>query len=559
MIYTITFNPAVDYVVTADTFRTGKTNRTKTENIVFGGKGVNVSLLLHALNTKSIALGFIAGFTGKALREGVEKEGITTDFIEVENGFTRINLKLHAEEETELNGSGPEISENELKNFFEKLGALTPQDTLVLSGSVPKSLPKDIYARIAKLAQTKGVRLIVDAAGDLLLSTLEFQPFLVKPNREELSEMFRAPADTEEQVTALAEGLKKRGAKNVLVSMAGDGALLYTETGEVYFAPAAKGTLINSTDSFLVALNAIMPTFLLLAFGYFLKHKNFVSSEFLKQTNTLTFKFFLPFLLFNNIYKTEITEAIDGMTFTIAVGSLLLLFAVLCVVVPRVVREPKQRGVIIQGLFRSNYVIFGVSLVTNVFGAEEAAAASILSAVLVPMYNVLAVIALTVFTGGGKVSLKKTLKSIATNPLIIAALLGVFASIIKLRFPAFLETSLRDVSRLATPLALIVLGGDFSFRKLKGNMRIAGVTVFIKLVVIPLVFLPIAVLAGSRGPSLLALALAWETPVAVSSYIMAQQAGADGELAGQLVVLSAVCCIPTVFLMIFILQSMALL
>ena len=139
MIYTITFNPAVDYVVTADTFRTGKTNRTKTENIVFGGKGVNVSLLLHALNTKSIALGFIAGFTGKALREGVEKEGITTDFIEVENGFTRINLKLHAEEETELNGSGPEISENELKNFFEKLGALTPQDTLVLSGSVQKT------------------------------------------------------------------------------------------------------------------------------------------------------------------------------------------------------------------------------------------------------------------------------------------------------------------------------------------------------------------------------------------------------------------------------------
>ena len=208
MIYTITFNPAVDYVVTADTFRTGKTNRTKTENIVFGGKGVNVSLLLHALNTKSIALGFIAGFTGKALREGVEKEGITTDFIEVENGFTRINLKLHAEEETELNGSGPEISENELKSFFEKLGALTPQDTLVLSGSVPKSLPKDIYAQIAKLAQTKGVRLIVDAAGDLLLSTLEFQPFLVKPNREELSEMFRAPADTEEQVTALAEELK---------------------------------------------------------------------------------------------------------------------------------------------------------------------------------------------------------------------------------------------------------------------------------------------------------------------------------------------------------------
>ena len=267
---------------------------------------------------------------------------------------------------------------------------------------------------------------------------------------------------------------------------------------------------------------------------------------------------FLPFLLFNNIYKTEITEAIDGMTFTIAVGSLLLLFAVLCIVVPRVVREPKQRGVIIQGLFRSNYVIFGVSLVTNVFGAEEAAAASILSAVLVPMYNVLAVIALTVFTGGGKVSLKRR-----SNPSRQTRSLSRHCSVF-LRpslncVSGISETSLRDVSRLATPLALIVLGGDFSFRKLKGNMRIAGVTVFIKLVVIPLVFLPIAVLAGSRGPSLLALALAWETPVAVSSYIMAQQAGADGELAGQLVVLSAVCCIPTVFLMIFILQSMALL
>lgn len=249
MIYTITFNPAVDYVVTADTFRTGKTNRTKTENIVFGGKGVNVSLLLHALNTNSVALGFIAGFTGRALREGVENEGVTTDFIEVENGFTRINLKLHAEEETELNGSGPEISEENLKVFFEKLKALTSEDILVLSGSVPKSLPKDIYAQIAKLAQEKGVRFIADAAGDLLLSTLEFEPFLVKPNREELSEMSSAPAESDEQVIALAEKLKKRGAQNVLVSMAGDGAILLTADDRIYFAPAAKGTLVNSTGA----------------------------------------------------------------------------------------------------------------------------------------------------------------------------------------------------------------------------------------------------------------------------------------------------------------------
>ena len=156
---TITFNPAVDYVVTADTFRTGKTNRTKTENIVFGGKGVNVSLLLHALNTKSIALGFIAGFTGKALREGVEKEGITTDFIEVENGYTRINLKLHAEEETELNGSRSEISENEAQKLFESSVRRPPGNTLELSGSVPKSLPKRCTHRLQSLRK-QGVRLI---------------------------------------------------------------------------------------------------------------------------------------------------------------------------------------------------------------------------------------------------------------------------------------------------------------------------------------------------------------------------------------------------------------
>lgn len=312
-------------------------------------------------------------------------------------------------------------------------------------------------------------------------------------------------------------------------------------------------------DSFLVALNAIMPTFLLLAFGYFLRHANFVTDEYLKQTNKLTFKFFLPILLFNNIYKTNILELLNGTMFVFALGSLLLLFAILCIVVPRVVKNPKQRGVIIQAIFRSNYVIFGVSLVTNVFSEEHAAVASVLSAVLVPTYNVLAVIALAVFTSGEKVAFGKTVKSIAENPLILAALLGVVGSLIHLQFPALLTTAVNDLAKLATPLALIVLGGDFRFSKLRGNIRIAMITVIIKLVVVPLIFIPLAVLAGIRGADLLALSLAWETPTAVSSYIMAQQAGADGELAGQLVVLSSACCIPTVFLMIFILKSFALL
>ncbi|MBP3705400.1 MAG: AEC family transporter [Clostridia bacterium] len=302
-----------------------------------------------------------------------------------------------------------------------------------------------------------------------------------------------------------------------------------------------------------------MPTFLVLAFGYFLRQANFVTDDYLKKTNSLTFKFFLPLLLFNNIYKTNLLELFDGTMFLFAIGSLLLLYGALCVIVPRVVREPKQRGVIIQAIFRSNYVIFGVSLVTNVFGSEHAAVASVLSAVLVPMYNTLSVVALAVYTSGERVKLGPTVVKIAKNPLIIATLLGILASLFGIRFPTFLETSINDIAKLATPLALIVLGGDFRFKRLKGNIGKAMVAVVFKLVIIPLIFIPLAILAGIRGANLLALALAWETPTAVSSYIMAQEAGADSELAGQLVVLSSVCCIPTVFLMIFILKSFALL
>lgn len=312
-------------------------------------------------------------------------------------------------------------------------------------------------------------------------------------------------------------------------------------------------------NSFLVALNAIMPTFLILTFGYLLRHFNLVSDEYLKKTNSLTFKFFLPAMLFNNIYKTNLLELFDGKMFVFAVGSLLLLYIMLCIIVPRVVKEPKQRGVIIQAIFRSNYVIFGVSLVTNVFGAEHAAIASVLSAVLVPMYNTLSVVALAVYTSGEKVNIGATAAKVAKNPLIIATLLGIAVSFAGIRFPAFVETTINDIAKIATPLAMIVLGGDFRFRKLKGNIGKAAVVVAFKLVIIPLIFIPLAIMSGIRGANLLALSLAWETPTAVSSYIMAQEAGADGELAGQLVVLSSVCCIPTVFLMIFILKSFALL
>ena len=249
MIYTVTLNPAVDYVLSLSEMTPGVINRTNTENVVFGGKGINVSLMLKSLNTESTALGFVAGFTGDAIRAGVEAAGVHTDFIALENGFTRINVKIHAGEETEINGNGPDIPDDKLERFFAQLDTLKDGDTLVVSGSVPRSLPKDIYAQIAARTAGKGVRLIVDAAGELLRSVLPYHPYLVKPNKHELSALFGVPAETDEEVLQLAAKLQEMGAQHVLISMAGDGALLRTADGKTYKAPAAKGTVVNSVGA----------------------------------------------------------------------------------------------------------------------------------------------------------------------------------------------------------------------------------------------------------------------------------------------------------------------
>ncbi|MBP3705399.1 MAG: 1-phosphofructokinase, partial [Clostridia bacterium] len=244
-----TLNPAVDYVLSLDALSPGEINRTKTEAVVTGGKGINVSWLLKALGVESTALGFIAGFTGEAVRAGVQAQGISEDFVTLDSGFTRINVKIHAGEETEINGNGPEIPQEKLDVFFRKLENLSEQDTLVISGSVPRTLPADIYAQIAERAQARGVRLVVDAAGELLRSVLRYQPYLVKPNRDELAALFGEKPETDADVLALTEKLQALGARNVLVSMAGDGALLRTEGGKSYKAPAAKGTVVNSVGA----------------------------------------------------------------------------------------------------------------------------------------------------------------------------------------------------------------------------------------------------------------------------------------------------------------------
>ncbi len=259
MIYTVTFNPAIDYVMHTGELRPGQVNRSTAEEIYFGGKGINVSLVLAELGVKSVALGFVAGFTGAAIEQGVQAAGVYTDFIHLPEGFSRINVKLKSTEETELNGQGPRIDPASLQALFAKLDAMTEGDTLVLAGSIPGSLPQDSYRQMAERVSSRGVRVIVDAAGELLRQVLPHRPFLIKPNHLELGELFETELRSSEEIEACAARLQEMGARNVLVSMAGDGALLLTEDGELHRCGVCSGTVVNSVgagDSMLAGFTA---------------------------------------------------------------------------------------------------------------------------------------------------------------------------------------------------------------------------------------------------------------------------------------------------------------
>ena len=249
MIYTVTFNPALDYIVNMDNIKLGETNRSTSEMILSGGKGINVSIVLKNLGFDNIALGFVAGFTGKEIENGTRKLGITTDFIHLKEGLSRINVKLKADKETEVNGTGPIISKDELNALYGKLENLKKDDILVLAGSVPNTLPQDIYEKIMGMLQDKGIKIVVDATKDLLLNVLKYKPFLIKPNNHELSEIFGVEIKTEEEIIDYAKKLQDKGARNVLVSRAGDGAILIAENGDIYKSPAPKGKVINSVGA----------------------------------------------------------------------------------------------------------------------------------------------------------------------------------------------------------------------------------------------------------------------------------------------------------------------
>lgn len=249
MIYTVTFNPSIDYIVSVENFKLGLVNRTSKELVYPGGKGINVSLVLKNLGMENTALGFVAGFTGTKIEEALKEWGCFTDFIPVKAGMSRINVKLRAQEETEINGQGPELSKEDLEKLYEKLTALCDGDILVLAGSIPSSLPASIYEDIMAELQKKDIRIAVDATGDLLVNVLKYKPFLIKPNNHELEEIFQVKLHDKEAVISYARKLKEMGARNVLVSMAGDGAVLVAEDGQILTSEAPKGTVVNSVGA----------------------------------------------------------------------------------------------------------------------------------------------------------------------------------------------------------------------------------------------------------------------------------------------------------------------
>ena len=249
MIYTVTLNPAIDYIMRMDELHMGITNRSNSEEYYCGGKGINVSLVLAELDIPSTALGFIAGFVGDAIDKWVANTYVTTDFIRLRDGISRINVKIKAGEETEINGQGPDIAEDELEALMMKVDHIQDGDTLVLAGSIPSTLPDDTYERMLERISEKDVRIVVDATKQLLVNSLKYKPFLIKPNKQELSEIFDVDVQTKEDIVTYAKKLQDMGARNVLISLGGDGAMLVDEDGQIHEAGVIKEKVVNTVGS----------------------------------------------------------------------------------------------------------------------------------------------------------------------------------------------------------------------------------------------------------------------------------------------------------------------
>ena len=310
-------------------------------------------------------------------------------------------------------------------------------------------------------------------------------------------------------------------------------------------------------ENFILSFNVVTPLFIIMSLGYYLKYIKLLDKQTLNVMNSVCFKFFLPILLFFNIYQSDVKSSFNINLITFSISSIVILFVVLCFLIPKIEKDNKKRGVMIQGIFRSNFVIFGMPIATSIYGEGNIGTTALLIAVIVPLFNLLSVISLELFRDG-EINLKKILKGIITNPLIIASAIGILFVTLNITLPTFIEKSVSDIAKIATPLSLILLGGSFSFSHIKEYLNHTIIIVFNKLIFVPLIFIPIAIKLGFRGIELLTILLIFAAPVAVSTFQMSKQMDGDSILAEQSIVFTCLFCIPTVFSWILILKQLSL-
>ena len=310
-------------------------------------------------------------------------------------------------------------------------------------------------------------------------------------------------------------------------------------------------------ENFTLSFNVVSPLFIVMALGYYLKYIKMLDKQTLDVMNKVCFKAFLPTMLFYNIYKSDVKSAFNPRLIMFSVSCVLILFFILLIIIPKIEKDNKKRGVMIQGIFRSNFVIFGMPVASSIYGDGNIGTTALLIAIIVPLFNLLAVISLEVFRDGN-IDFKKIIHGIITNPLIVASIIGVSFILLNIKLPTFIEKSVSDISKLATPLSLILLGGSFSFSDIKEYLKNIIFVVSNKLVIVPLIFIPLAISLGFREIELLTILLIFASPTAVSTFQMAEQMDADHILAQQAIVFSCLFCIPTVFLWILSLKQLAL-
>ncbi len=313
-------------------------------------------------------------------------------------------------------------------------------------------------------------------------------------------------------------------------------------------------------SNFLFTVNAVVPLFVLVGLGYWMRQKRFLDEKFVTIFNRFAFKVAIPCSLFRTAYKSDIKSNFNPDLILVNLGLIFVILAILLLVIPRIAKKPQQAAVVIQGIYRTNIVLFGLSLCNNLFGPEGSASMAMVIATSVPLYNIIAVVLLSVMGGCGdrKLQLVPVLKSIVTNNLIIATVLGLALSYFDIGLPPLISVPVNDLAGCATPLAMISLGGQFSFKSAKANLKLNVFTTMMRLVVVPAVVLPIVIMMGFRGSDLGALFINFAAPTATSSFIMAKNMGCDGDLAGEVVVFTTLFAAFTVFIGVFILKSLAL-